>query len=502
MEKQRRLGSVLSFINIFIKNGIYLLYTPFLIQFIGKNSYGIYQMTTQVTSTLSLLALGFSGAYVHFYWIQKRKDDEQVNKLNGLYLLLFITISLLSLIFGYVLLSNLNNMFGRSFTSAEVDTARMLMIFMVANIALNFISTIFDSYIVANQRFVFQQSRIMVTTLLQPIIVIPLIISGMGVITIVVVQTALAIFLLLLNARYAIKRLKMHFSFGKGQGQLIKSLLIFSLFLLGNDVVDMVNNNVPGMIVGSLRGAGDVAVYSIVVQLRTIFFQLSLAVSSVYIPQINNLVTKKVKNEELLNLMISVGRVQFTILLFILGGFILGGKYFISIWAGPGFESAYGLLIMTVAPVLIPLSQNVGIEIQRAKNLHKFRSISLAIVSIINVFITYILLKMTHGLSGAFSGYIFSILVGNGILINLYNHFVVKLDMIKYWKKVLPLVIPIALSVSVVYGIFTFIDVNGLEKFILEIILYVILYAVIWYNFFSNQEEKNFMQGIKNKFIS
>lgn len=496
MENQRRIGSVLSFANIFVKNGVYLLYTPFLIKFIGKNNYGIFQMTTQVTSTLSLLALGFSGAYVHFYWIQKRKKERQVEKLNGIYLILFLIISLLSLIIGYALVENIENIFGRSFTNAEIGTAKLLMIFMVVNIALNFVSTIFDSYIVANQQFVFQQSRILITTLLQPLIVIPLIVSGMGVLSIVTVQTSIAIFLLFLNARYAIKKLKMSFCFGKGQGQLIKALLTFSLFLLGNDVVDIINNGVPGMIVGSLRGAGDVAVYSVVIQLRTIFFQVSLAISSVYIPQINKLVSQKSKNSDLLNLMVSVGRVQFIILLFILGGFITVGKYFISIWAGPGFESAYTLLIMTVAPILIPLSQNIGIEIQRAKNLHKFRSTALLVVAALNVYITYVFLKVNNGLIGAFSGYIFSILIGNGLLINLYNHFVVKLDMIYYWKKVIPLAMPMIFSVVTVRAIFTLININGFERFLLIIISYSGIFLLLWYRYYANQMEKKFITKV------
>lgn len=499
VENQRRIGSVLAFANIFVKNGVYLLYTPFLIKFIGKNSYGIFQMTTQVTSTLSLLALGFSGAYVHFYWIQMSKSEKQVRILNGLYLILFSVICFLSLISGYVFVQNINSIFGKSFTNSELTTAKVLMIIMVLNIALSFISTIFDSYIVANQKFVFQQSRILVTTLLQPLIVVPLIINGMGIISVALVQTSIAILLLCINVKYAIKNLNMKFCFDSGQINLLKPLLIFSLFLLGNDVVDIINNNVPAMIVGALRGAGDVAVYSIVVQLRTIFFQVSLAISSMYIPQINRLVSQKVQNSELLNLMISIGRVQFTALLFLLGGFIVAGKYFISLWAGAGFESAYVLLIMTVAPVIIPLSQNIGIEIQRAKNLHRFRSVSLLLVALLNVGITYMFLKSDSSLCGAFSGYIFSILIGNGLLINLYNHFVVKLDMLQYWKKILPLVFPMISTTTIVQIVFSVITIGGFYKFILSLIVYGFLFIFLWYCCSANQQEKNFFIHIIKK---
>lgn len=502
MDKQRRLGSVLAFLNIFAKNGIYILYTPFLIHYIGKSSYGIFQLTTQVTSTLSLLALGFSGAYVHFYWVEKKKSETSVNRLNAIYLIIFSIISVASLLVGYFLVNHVDVFFGSSFSDDEIAITQILMAIMVINASVNFISTIFDSYIIAHQQFVFQQTRILISMLIQPFVVIPLILFGYGVIAVVLVQMVVVIILMVANGIYAIKSLNMHFDFHLKNNEIIKPLFTFSLFLLGNDIVDLINNNVPGMLVGAFRGPQDAAIYAVVVQLRMIFFQFSLAISSVYVSQINELISQRASDGILLKKMISIGRVQFMLLLFVLGAFVIGGKYFISIWIGPGFEDVYALLIFTVVPVLVPLSQNIGIEIQRAKNMHIFRSIAFLTVALLNVMITYLFLKNYDGIIGAFAGYIFSLIVGNGILINFYNHFVVGLNMVIYWKNVIPMIIPAGIAVlmgKVVSGIW---PISDWGAFIAQLIIYSTVFVIVWYIFIARDFEKQFFHKVLYRFQS
>jgi O-antigen/teichoic acid export membrane protein len=146
---------------------------------------------------------------------------------------------------------------------------------------------------------------------------------------------------------------------------------------------------------------------------------LSVGLSGVYVPHINELVSSGTTKKTLLNLMIKLGRMQLILLTFILGGFIAIGKYFIIIWAGQDNIQAYYLLILMVLPVLVPLSQNVGIEIQRAMNRHYFRSIVYSIFAFINVVVT-ILSVVKFGILGSIFGYIIATVCANGIAMNWY----------------------------------------------------------------------------------
>lgn len=103
---------------------------------------------------------------------------------------------------------------------------------------------------------------------------------------------------------------------------------------------------------------------------------LSSSISSVFIPRVNKIVAMdENNNKELTELFTKVGRIQFIILAMVIGGFIVIGQYFINVWAGNDYNNAYYVALLLIVPVTVPLIQNLGIEIQRAKNMHKFRSI-------------------------------------------------------------------------------------------------------------------------------
>lgn len=67
---------------------------------------------------------------------------------------------------------------------------------------------------------------------------------------------------------------------------------------------------------------------------------------------------------------------------------------FISKWAGDGYGNAYYVALLIMIPNSIPLCQNIGIEIQRAKNKHQIRSIVYLITAIINVIISIALVSL------------------------------------------------------------------------------------------------------------
>ena len=100
----------------------------------------------------------------------------------------------------------------------------------------------------------------------------------------------------------------------------------------------------------------------------------STSVSSVFAPRVNRLVFEENSNEKITELFIRVGRIQFILLFLIASGFVVFGRFFITFWAGDGYSDAYIITLLLILPITIPLIQNLGIEIQRAKNKHNIRS--------------------------------------------------------------------------------------------------------------------------------
>ncbi|MEG0292984.1 lipopolysaccharide biosynthesis protein [Enterococcus sp.] len=480
MNKERRNGAFLAYLNIILKNLVILVYTPFLLKYLGQAEYGLYQMANSVIMSLGLLSMGFSSAYVRFYIRYKTAEDEKgIKSLNGMYLLLFIFIGIVALLIGTILVVNIESIFKKTFTSEQLETTKILMGIMVLNIALTFPSSVFDSNIMVHERFLFQQSRQIIQTMLLPILTIPLIIIGYKSIVLVVVQTFITLIFLLLNMRFAIRKLNMQFNFRNLPLYVLTEIAVFSFFIFLNQVIDLINNNVPSFIVGIYSGPEDVATYSVAMQLKALFFMLSVSLSNIFIPYVNKLVSEGASAETLTKLMIKVGRIQLIVLTFILGGFITVGKYFINIWAGGENVTAYYLVILMILPVLVPLSQNVGIEIQRAMNKHYFRSLFYLIFAVVNIIVTVIGVK-SFGLVGSIIGYVISIVFANGIAMNWYYYKKMSLNIKLFWMKMTKIILVFFVSVILLQVLQMYIPINNLLSFVLYGILYIFIYVLCY----------------------
>lgn len=478
MTSQRKAGALLGYTNILVKNLVYLVYTPMLLHFVGQADYGVYQSSNSFVFSLTLLTFGFSEAYVRFYMRFRSKHDENgIKKLNGTYLLLYAIICLIALVLGLTFSANAGAIFSKGFTSEEVSLAHVLLAIMTVNISLTLFSTVFDAFIIAHERFVFQQSRQMFTTLAAPLLSFLLLELGMGAIGVAFAQLAVTIVLLILNMRFAIGRLEMRFQFRGFDISLLKAIAVFSAWIFANQICELANQNLPNILLGALSGAQAVAIFAVAVQVRSLFYSLSTTMSSVFTPLINRMVAETDDNNQLTKLMTRVGRYQAILYLWVWGGFLILGRFFIDKWAGHNFADAYWMVLAMTAPLFIPLVQNTGIEIQRAKNRHKARSIAYLCMAVVNVSLT-IVLAPNIGYWAPVVGYVAYVVLGCGFFMNWYYQAHIGLSMFYFWKHQLPTIgFAIVIFVLCLIGE-NYLPVSSMSMFILWGIVYTLIYGV------------------------
>ena len=236
----------------------------------------------------------------------------------------------------------------------------------------------------------------MLTTLATPFCAYVLLCMGFGVVGVAVAQLAVNVGLLALNASFCLGRLEMRFDIRRFDVGLFRAIAAFSAWIFANQVCDLVNQNVPNVLLGALTSASAVAVFAVSVQIRSVFYSLSTTMSSVFTPKINRIVAESDDNAKLTRLMTRVGRYQMVLFCWVYGGFALLGRFFVLEWAGEGFADAYWLILAMALPLVIPLTQNTGIEIQRAKNMHRARSVAMLLMAAFNV-----ASRLPHRLSSA-----------------------------------------------------------------------------------------------------
>ena len=180
-----------------------------------------------------------------------------------------------------------------------------------------------------------------------------------------------------------------------------------------------------------------------------------------------------------------------------MSGFIFFGQKFIHFWVGDDYYLSYYITLLLIVPVTIPLIQNIGIEIQRAKNKHQFRSIVYLIMAIINVIIS-IFLCMKFGIIGSTIGTTISFILANGLIMNIYYHKIIKINILKFWKSIFKL--SLVMIIPIIFGLIVkfFINYNSILIMLLLIIVYTIIYTISVYIFGISKEDKN---KILNRFF-
>ncbi len=496
---QRKAGVVISYIGQAVNILIGLVYTPVMLRLLGKSEYGLYQLVYSVVSYLSLLSLGFGSSYMRFYAREKAKgNDDGVAVLNGMFLLIFLVISGICILCGGVLLKNIRTLFAQGLTDSEYDVAGVLMKLMIINLALTFPNTVFNCIITSQERFVFQKTLILIHHLLNPFLSLPLLLMGYGSIGMVAATTAATLIVLVTNMFYCFRKIHCRFLFRGMRFSILKEMWAFTFFIFLNQIVDQINWSVDKFLLGRMAGSSAVALYGVGAQINTLYVHFSSSISNVFVPRVNRAVAEGEDDSILSNLFTKVGRIQFFVIALIVTGFIFFGRPFISFWAGKQYKDAYGVVLFLIIPAMIPLIQNMGIEIQRAKNKHKARSIVYFFIAISNIFISIPLIRK-WGPVGAAAGTMISLLAGNGFFMNWYYHNRLDIDIIAFWKSI-GRIIP-SLIIPIITGVVSMlvISYDSIIKLACGIVVYTIIYCVCVYLWGMDESEKKMVTSIRSK---
>jgi len=493
---QKKAGVLLSYGQTVLSTLISIVYTPVMLRLLGQSEYGLYTLVNGFISNLGLMSFGLGSAYVRYYARYEASDGERgVAKINGMFMVIFLVIGALSLLVGGVLVANVHNIFAAKLTPGEIETARVLMALLVVNIAVSFPCSVFSSYITAREQFFFQRMVSMIRTVLNPIVMLPLLLMGLGSVSLVVVTLVLTAVSDVLSIVYCFKKLHMRLTFGRFDFRLLREMGGFSFFVFLNMIIDQINWTVDTTLLGIISGTAATAVYGVGSQLHRYYMTLSTSISGVFVPQINRIVAGGEGDDKLTKLFTRVGRVQFMLLMLVLTGFIFVGEPFIEAWGGGEYEGAYPIALLLMAPVTVPLIQNIGIEIQRAKNKHQFRSKVYFVMALFNVAIS-IPLGMRFGGLGCAMGTGISMIVCNGFVMNWYYHRHIGIDIFYFWKQILSIVpsfVPPVLLGILAVKLHSFVGYGGVVAFALP---YCVVYGASVYLLAMNDSERALVRSM------
>lgn len=489
---QIKAGAILNYVIIGLNTVVGLAYTPYMLRCLGQNEYGLYSLVASVIAYLTILDFGFGNAIIR-YTAKFRAEGKQREQweMFGMFLIIYSVIGLFAVAGGLVLYFNVDALFDRTMTHSDLSQARMMMLLLSLNLAFTFPLSIFGSIISAYENFIFQRGVNILRIILSTGVLIFVLSIGYKAVALVIVQTAFNLLTLIINLIYCKNKLKIRVIFTKFNWTFLKEISLYSFWLFLGAIVDRIYWGSGQFVLGALIGTAAVAIFSVAILFQQLYTSFSGAISNVLLPRITSIITNSENSTKAVSdIFIRIGRLQYVVLVIVLSGFIVFGKEFIFFWAGKGYEQVYCLTLILWSGLLIPLIQNTGVIILQARNKMQFRAIAYIITSIICVALQIFLTEFWGiiGCAIAISG---CLLLGQGLVINIYYSKSQSIDTVRFWKEIIGMSIcPIAFT-FVSFIIVKALQPNSFFQLIMYIAIFTICIIILMFRFSMKSDERN-----------
>jgi|GEM_PF-802385 O-antigen/teichoic acid export membrane protein len=465
-----KIGIILTYVRLAIYLLLALFYPPYLLQMVGKVDNGLYQFSVAAISFVLLASFGIENTFVRFSVIAKEKDgDSGQAKINGFYLFLFGIIGIIELLIGVIIafLFKTNVFVIKEATDGTSDKVFWLLLITALSFSSDFFLSIFSWYTYLKSRFAFMQISLLITHVVTIGLSFAVLFFGGGIIWVAIVS-AIAQFLFdIVNAVYCFVALKMKISFPDRQefSKTFKEVVVFSFFIFLTVVVSQINANLGKTVLESAGDNSMVTVYSYGIQFYSYEALISVAISDSFTPRVNELAIQK-KDQEVSSLFLLSSKLQMVVLLFIVGCFAACGLDFISVWLAKSdltsenlkqiFFLGLGFLLLWA----IPLSETVGLEIQKANNKHKFLAVFnlfAALASVVITVISVLFLPYDFKVYGPLIGMVVAVVLGMVVVSNIYYKKALKLPIKEFLMYFGITSLITILAWGVVFGVFGYV---------------------------------------------
>ncbi|MBR5893923.1 MAG: hypothetical protein IKZ13_00085 [Akkermansia sp.] len=502
MASEIKTGAILNYISISLRLATSFLFTPFLLSSLGVEEYGLYMLSGSVIAWLSLTDFGL-GATINKYVVTYRAKGESVQQAHflGQCIMLFFVIALLTLVVGVVCYYKLHSIFPK-LNPEHYSTLQILYLLTLANFILAIPLRPLAEIPGAYQKFIIPSIVNMVASLLTVALMVLLLFLGFKSIGLTVLSVGLGLLNILWLLFYTFCCLKVKIVFRKPDMTLYKDMFGFSVWIFLNQIMDLFYWQAGTPILANISGVAAVAVFTVGISFSRYFMTASTAISGVLAPKLMHMVALGAKREDLTWVMIKAGRLQLSIMILMLCGFISFGCDFLHLWVGDTLGDSITTIwlgaLLVVVPLIVPLTQNVGIAILQALSIHRGRAIILFYSSIICVVLGSIL-SFYWGPIGMFLGTGISLWAGQIVMMNIYYARKAGLNIRLFFAKTYqPFLLPGIVLVLLGGLMQSSLSISTWGDFILIAGSYAVCAVIlIWVMYLNAEEKRMFIQPIK-----
>ena len=427
---QIKTGAVLSYVVIGINLVIGLVYTPWMINSIGKENYGLYILATSVI-TLFMFDFGLGTSVTKFvsqFLAEGRQD--KVNNFMGLVLKIYLAISVI-LFFILVSVYFFIPTIYQELTPEEIDKFKIVYAIAACFSVISFPFIPLDGIITAHEHFIQLKFCELFNKLFLVSTMAICLLAGYGLYALVTVNAIAGLLTILLKV-FVIKRYtQLRPNIQYYEKEAFHEVVGYSWWVTVGILAQRLIFNIAPTILGMVSGSVEIALFGIASVFEAYVYTFSSAWNSLFLPRVTQM-TLKEDRESILSLMTKVGRIQIMIIGLIVIGFVSLGGEFVTLWLGQGYEKVYPTVVLLIIPSFFHLPQLIGGNAILAMNKVKQQAYVFVIMGVVNLILGYFL----AGILGAM-GYAISVFVAymiRTIGLNVIYYRDLKLDIFRFFK--------------------------------------------------------------------
>ena len=489
-------GAVISYVAIFLNIAITFFYTPWMIRKIGVSDYGLYSLVYSFISYF-ILDFGLNQAIQRFIAKYRAEGSvDKVEKMIGITTTVYLIIDIIIFAVLFVLYFFISNIF-TGLTPEEIERLKGLYIIAGIFSVLSFMFKPMTGAMMAFEYFVEERILEMIHRVGAVVGVCIALSLGADVFALILINGAFSLGTSIVKFIIFKQKSKLNIQWGYFNKVELKGIFSFSMWTFGNGLTQRMRLSLIPSILGILSNSSEIAIFAMGMSLEGMVYTLSSAVNGLFLPTVSRMVYNK-KREEIMSLMVRVGRVQLYIIGLIFSGFLIFGQQFLHLWVGDEFANVYWVLLLLIVSYLVSLTQRIADDLIYVENKIKHITIRLFIFSAIGLGVACLLTKQLGAIGCAIGTCVG--LCAYQFSINVFYKKNLHLDLALFFRechlKIMPLMVAVT---AVAYFAVDRLMLDSWVKLIGCIAIYAMVFALLCYLILFNKEEKGLIKIKKLK---
>lgn len=502
--KQMIYGTVINYVTVFVQMISTVVVTPYLIKIFGDNDYGIYKIIVSLAAYLIILNFGVGNTLIRFLSELRAKGEDKGDAAKGLVsfsIALNFGAGILAVLVGSLMFQFIPNLFVTSLSMGDLQLARKIFVILLISAIFSILTDVYTSYLFVYEKYTYVKTVDLFKYLLRVALIFSLINMGKSATLIAYIDLYVSIFVFGANFLYAVYKGGMRFkicNLKKSMPISLKDFFLYSFLFFLNLIIEQLIWNTDSIIIGMRLNASMVSIFSSGAIISAAFNSMTQIISTMIFPKIVMKFSVRNPKEKSTEVMVRISRLQAFIAFYILGGYLVVGKFFVTdVWLDPSYELAWSTSIIVMVGTLFSSLMGSGHLILRAINKQAYFLVCEFVIFLANVIATYMLVKPL-GIKGAAYSTTAAYVIGMCAFIVPYLKKTIGLDIRQYLRSILPIVASMVCMSIVLYVIANSVGITSKAGMVVWGGIYTIIYIALAY-IISSKDEKEALRTMRKK---